>query len=256
MDNAKAWFRAGAVVLIAVLVYVAASVLTAFLTGSAVWAMVVAGLAVGALALAYRSLATGSLFAPVSSRASATWSVRFWVLVAAGLLTCWLSGQLLAMGLYNALGDAAFDRHDAALAQAPALLVIVAVLLVAPYGEESLMRGIVYPALRERCAPWVAALVSTGVFALLHGNLVQIVLVLPLGFLLAFVRERTGSLWPAVLVHAVFNLLSTVVPVSAVQALAQLPVIGAVALVLALLCILSLYPNEDSERTLPLRPLS
>ena len=92
------------------------------------------------------------------------------------------------------------------------ILLLVAVGLLAPLLEEVLFRGLLYSALRKRWRFGPAALVVTALFAALHamqfqGYLPALVGIAALGALLAWLRERTGSLWPPVLVHAGFNLL-------------------------------------------------
>src|SRR5699024_12270471 len=92
-------------------------------------------------------------------------------------------------------------------------LVLPLSLVIAPIGEEALLRGLIYPVLRKRVSVLVAVLISATTFALMHGNIVQIAATLPLAVLLALVYERTRSLWPCVLAHVGFNLAATLIPV-------------------------------------------
>ncbi len=110
----------------------------------------------------------------------------------------------------------------------PPFLLLLALLIgfVLQGGlEELIIRGYIYHTLRERWRPWVSALGSSVLFALLHLNnpdvsasaLLNIVLA---GMVLAALVERTGSLWSATLAHGAWNfavacLLS--VPVSGVR---------------------------------------
>ncbi|SDD31576.1 hypothetical protein SAMN04489747_0685 [Auraticoccus monumenti] len=88
-------------------------------------------------------------------------------------------------------------------------LVLGAVLV--PIGEELFFRGVLTNGL-ARYGPWVAVLVSSTVFAVAHG----INYVLPVAFVVgvigALLLRRTGSLWPGVVVHAVNNLSSVIIP--------------------------------------------
>lgn len=87
-----------------------------------------------------------------------------------------------------------------------AALLLIAVV-VAPLTEEVAYRGVLYPALRERWGVTPAIVLSSAVFALLHSNVVWLGLpILLLGILLARLFERTGSLWPPIAAHALFNL--------------------------------------------------
>jgi hypothetical protein len=89
------------------------------------------------------------------------------------------------------------------------------VVVAAPLSEEIFFRGFMYGGLRRRLAPWAAALVSGLVFGMLHFTGPDSIGVIPplavLGALLALLYERTGSLWPPILLHAVNNALALVV---------------------------------------------
>jgi membrane protease YdiL (CAAX protease family) len=61
--------------------------------------------------------------------------------------------------------------------------------------------------LRERLPFWAAGLISAAIFGALHVT-TGISVVPPLvafGFLLALIYERTGSIWPCILLHMLNN---------------------------------------------------
>lgn len=91
--------------------------------------------------------------------------------------------------------------------QQPALLVLVVItgLILTPVIEEILFRGVLYQALRLRMPVGSAALLSAIVFALLHGQIVLLIPFTIMGVILALIYERSGSLWPTILVHACNN---------------------------------------------------
>jgi membrane protease YdiL (CAAX protease family) len=74
--------------------------------------------------------------------------------------------------------------------------------LFTPAFEEVLYRGMLYRLLRSGRGPIVAALGSTLVFSLMHG-LSAVAFVQ--GILLAWVYERSGSVWGPFAVHSVNN---------------------------------------------------
>jgi membrane protease YdiL (CAAX protease family) len=77
-----------------------------------------------------------------------------------------------------------------------------------PIVEELAFRGLLFGALRTRLALWPAALLSAAVFAVAHGySPIGFAAVLWSGVLWAVAYERTGSLVPGILAHAVNNLL-------------------------------------------------
>lgn len=84
------------------------------------------------------------------------------------------------------------------------LLALLAVAIAPPF-EEVFFRGFVYRGLAHSWGWWRAALVSGALFGVAH---FQLDVALPLGVLgvaLAWVYERTGSLWSSIVLHALFN---------------------------------------------------
>lgn len=71
--------------------------------------------------------------------------------------------------------------------------------------EEILCRGYVLSGLRRGMRPALALLISAVLFGFLHLSPLRFLPTLLLGVLLAFVVLRTGSLWPAILLHALHN---------------------------------------------------
>ncbi|MFL6194132.1 MAG: CPBP family intramembrane glutamic endopeptidase [Thermoanaerobaculia bacterium] len=76
--------------------------------------------------------------------------------------------------------------------------------------EEWTIRGYIYRTLKDRWRPWVSALASSLLFALLHaGNpnvtAVALLNIVIAGMVLAALVERTGSLWSASLAHGTWN---------------------------------------------------
>lgn len=78
-------------------------------------------------------------------------------------------------------------------------------LLGAPFFEETVFRGILYPALRQFSNPRFACLVSAGVFGLIHGDIEKFLPLALFGVILVRVYERTGTLVAPMLTHACFN---------------------------------------------------
>lgn len=152
-------------------------------------------------------------------------SLSFWVWVTTALASCWLAGQVLADWLYQRFGSSSFDQIGQIRAQESVALLALTTLLLAPAGEEALMRGAVYPLLRRHWPPLAAAFCSSAVFSIMHGNLVQAAVSFPLGMLLALLYEHVQRLWPVVLVHVLFNAAAVLVPATVVAGIATLPVV-------------------------------
>jgi membrane protease YdiL (CAAX protease family) len=89
--------------------------------------------------------------------------------------------------------------------RAHAIPMLVTVTLAAPLGEELFFRGFALPALRRSLGPAAAILVSAALFSLLHVDAVGFVGLMEIGVLLAALRVWSGSLWAAIIGHAVNN---------------------------------------------------
>jgi membrane protease YdiL (CAAX protease family) len=90
-----------------------------------------------------------------------------------------------------------------------ALLTLLAVVL-APLFEELFFRGFLFRGLARSWGWPIGAVVSGAVFGAVHQQLTVFVPLFALGVALAWVYQRTGSLWTAITLHAVFNGLSVV----------------------------------------------
>jgi membrane protease YdiL (CAAX protease family) len=91
----------------------------------------------------------------------------------------------------------------------------VLIIAAAPISEEIFFRGFMFGGLRNRMRFAFAAPISAAVFGAFHFTGVDSLgILLPLavlGFALAWVYERTGSIWPAVAIHALNNALAFVI---------------------------------------------
>ncbi|MEI7644019.1 MAG: type II CAAX endopeptidase family protein [Chloroflexales bacterium] len=82
-------------------------------------------------------------------------------------------------------------------------LLLIAVLV--PFVEELFFRGMLYPLLRRRAPAAVAVVANAAIFAMVHMIPVLIPGLFVVGLCLAFLRERSGSIWPGVIYHAMQN---------------------------------------------------
>jgi membrane protease YdiL (CAAX protease family) len=164
----------------------------------------------------------------------------FWLQVVVGLVLVFLAGEAVSIAIYDAFGSSGFDIVQHQHQSAGSGLVLVVSVLLAPMGEESLNRGVIYPLLRRELGIVTSLIITTVVFACLHGNIVQAVAVLPLSVLLVLVYERSQRLWPVIIGHAAFNAGSQVVPVGVIQALA-IPVVAAVLVTAVIISLVGLY---------------
>jgi membrane protease YdiL (CAAX protease family) len=87
-------------------------------------------------------------------------------------------------------------------------LLMLAGVVVAPLVEELFFRGFVFAGLRPRYGWPKAAAISSALFALLHLQPLAILPIFLLGYIFAFLYQRSRSLWPAILMHVLMNALA------------------------------------------------
>jgi membrane protease YdiL (CAAX protease family) len=84
-------------------------------------------------------------------------------------------------------------------------LAFVTLIVIAPIAEEVLFRGFLYGKLRARMPVWVAVLLTSALFGLLHGQWNVGLDVFALSIVLCSLREVTGSIWSGILLHMLKN---------------------------------------------------
>lgn len=122
---------------------------------------------------------------------------------------------LIAAGILLAAVTAIFPGFDADEAQEVGfdgishiyeyVLAFLTLVVVAPLAEEVLVRGYLYGKLRKVTSVVGAVVITSLLFSLMHFQWNVALNVLPLGIILALLRESTGSIWASVLLHMVKN---------------------------------------------------
>ncbi len=126
-----------------------------------------------------------------------------------------LLGCLAAVAIQVASGLAAPKKKlpiDELLSSPGAIYLLAAFgILVAPFVEEVVFRGYLYPVLARAWGTSAGILATALLFAAIHaqqlwGGWAQIALILLVGLILTYVRARTGSVLASYLVHLSYNL--------------------------------------------------
>lgn len=91
------------------------------------------------------------------------------------------------------------------LSTASPVLMILAVCIVGPIAEELVFRGMIFGKLRRAFSFWPAAIISGIMFGVFHMNIMQGVYASVLGVLLAYVYEKTQTIFGSIFFHIVFN---------------------------------------------------
>lgn len=109
----------------------------------------------------------------------------------------------IAHSLRIALQPNELDQFGAGMKGLVFALVLGAI--VAPVVEEIFFRGFLFAAIRKTHSFWIAASISGLIFGTVHLVPDAIVSLGAAGFLWAWLRERTGSIWPCIAAHVVNN---------------------------------------------------
>ncbi|MBR4869855.1 MAG: CPBP family intramembrane metalloprotease [Oscillospiraceae bacterium] len=145
---------------------------------------------------------------------------RSCISLAAGLIAYYGLNELLYR-LSAALLDSHVNLNDVTITAqagvAPHMMAVILILL-APFVEELLFRGLIFGSLRKNSRV-VAYVISALLFAFGHvlrqvtlgldlGAMTLIFQYLAPGLVFAWVYERAGNIWPSVLLHALVNALA------------------------------------------------
>jgi membrane protease YdiL (CAAX protease family) len=84
-------------------------------------------------------------------------------------------------------------------------LIVIAAGVVAPLIEELFFRGGIYRSLRREHTTTLAVMGTAFIFAISHLSIRTFVPVFAVGLILSHARAASGSLWPGLTLHIVFN---------------------------------------------------
>ena len=91
------------------------------------------------------------------------------------------------------------------------LLIAFTTIIIVPFFEEILFRGIFQSTIRNYLKrPWISIFLSSIIFATVHANMEHWPVIFVLGISLGYSYEKTGRLYPAIFIHALFNATSVI----------------------------------------------
>lgn len=85
------------------------------------------------------------------------------------------------------------------------VLAFLTLVVLAPVAEELLFRGYLYGKLRRWISIWAAAIITSIVFGVVHGQWNVGLDVFVLSLVMCGLREMTGSIWAGILLHMTKN---------------------------------------------------
>ncbi len=147
-------------------------------------------------------------------------------------LPSYLFGSIFLSCLAAIIGKLLPVSSSASAAPQGTDLVLYAVytIILAPIAEEIAFRGAALSRLRNSLGGYSAAFISAALFSGYHMSLVQAPFTFVLGFCLAMLAQRSGSIVPCIIIHAINNFLtlaSSMWEVAAVVTDFAVPILGA-----------------------------
>jgi len=134
--------------------------------------------------------------------------------VATALVSIWVIGAVLNVfleaGKEQGLVPDGWDSGRAA----PFVANFVVVAGVAPVVEELTYRGLGFAAVRNAFGNGAAVVVTALAFGLAHGLFIALPVLTIFGLILAWVRLTTGSIYPTIALHALFNGIALIAAVT------------------------------------------
>ncbi|CAN5807511.1 hypothetical protein BH20ACT14_BH20ACT14_04300 [soil metagenome] len=183
----------------------------AFRYGYALAALVQYAVMLGILLLIARGLSIRELFA---LRRPASWW-RAAGAAAVALVAIWIVGAILAPFL-DATEEQGLvpEEFDSSRVGAFAAFFVV-VAFVVPVVEELTYRGLGFALFVPYGVP-VAILVTGALFGLAHGLLIALPVLILFGIAVGWLRARTDSIYPSMLLHSTFNATALILSVAGV----------------------------------------
>ena len=98
----------------------------------------------------------------------------------------------------------------------PVVLLITGAV-IAPIFEETIFRGFIFSGLRQKYGWKKAALINSALFALCHFQIAAFIPTFTLGFVFSYLRQRSSSIWPGIILHTLVNSFSLCLLVTVLQ---------------------------------------
>jgi len=104
------------------------------------------------------------------------------------------------------------ELSEAFIGDGNILMIILSTCILVPIAEELVFRGIIQGELRRALPAWAAITIQAVIFALIHGNILQISYVIIPAFVLGIVYEWTKSIYVPIALHMLFNFAGAALP--------------------------------------------
>ena len=149
--------------------------------------------------------------------------------------------------------DEAFKQVNELIESQPFWLKIASVGIIIPIQEELMYRGLIYKNIEQRYDHIKAAVISSTVFAVMHMNLSQGIYAFLMGFVLAFIYQKTKNIYACITFHCSANIFAVFVSTNTVNEFLMENVLLIPAVLLCMIVsanVIILYLHKEYRRNI------
>lgn len=157
------------------------------------------------LFLFYRDRKNEKIMGILQNRKASLW--KYAGVIGISAVLCIGINNLIIIGNLQSL-SASYEQTSEALYSAALPVQVVCLGILVPMAEELVFRGVMFRRMRQRAGFMRSAVSASLIFAVIHGNMVQILYAFVMGMVLCYLYEKYGSVKAPVLGHMVMNLVS------------------------------------------------
>lgn len=130
-------------------------------------------------------------------------------------IACFVSGGILdrvwsQVLLWLRVQDYFSNQTQEQLLASQLAVQIIGLGILVPVAEELIFRGLLYARLRRMLPVWASVLTASVIFALYHGNMIQILFAFPMAIILTLLYEKGKWISYPILFHMGVNLTTVV----------------------------------------------
>ena len=166
--------------------------------------------AVNSMVRIFAMLGGGAILFPLYRKEKTSWQAK----TGASFLTMGILAGSAALGINILFGllqimsvSREYEQVSEVQYQIPLLYGILLYGLISPLAEEMLFRGLLYNRMKKYFPVMTSAIVSSLLFGVYHGNVVQALYGLILGLVIVYCYEVTGNFKIPVFVHSTANII-------------------------------------------------
>lgn len=130
-----------------------------------------------------------------------------------------------------------FEEYTSAMSECPDFVSVFLALILAPIGEEALMRGLIFSFLRNSIGTSASVVITSFLFAVLHPTPLHFIMTFCLSVVLCYVYMLTNSFALIVCFHSFFNMTGYLV-MSLEMSQAAIVIFAVISFVLVILALL------------------